>query len=1426
MSDYENYNSSSDTEEGRDIGIYTDTGETLSEQEMRDLLGEESETPDQESTFPEEEPADDRTKKRKRTKNDQRKKRKLNKTVPDHDEKNLTEETGNIGGSSDLQKALSDAENRLAQGIESPNDTAELSEIKSKTTENSASVGKETGDAPSHINIEETQTDPVFFAGCSVLPTPESFIFNSREEESIRQPEHIPAINPYIKEDPEYTDAGTSNIIGRTHCENKSIGNIGNTDEVRHDALGITTTGSNVISPDSHKTTEERAENKTSDSMPATADKEQLENGRRYESKIRKDFTTHTDKLINLASYTGNSMLQSSVMIASADKDETTHSAYEALNMVKDSASAASALMGMGVADEKNAVLSAMGLRSALIAMEQRTEAVSKATEKLGEILGKNSSADVSMLNGTHRQVMNNLKSAGIQKDTVTEKIRYASDAVNKAKEELKAARISKDEEAVRLADSRLKSAQNRLSEANRIKAVYDREQKSFRIIAKNRKGIVNANRVRSDLIEAAKASPNLFTKRQLEHLQSGDFINGAVYSRQNMAVLNAYFNKNQHLREYRPVSMKIKDIRRLIRHKDTAGITASEKRMLEMLIGLKKAEEVKKLLSLKNRLGRRLSGMKTVGRLGVRMLDRDETGSFRTIKTTIWGGRAAAKMLSFAARNGVKLAAFVTVLPRRYVRRKIETVKNIAKTQVKTARKALNCTFKASKPGRYAKRGIECASDTAFARKASKAVNNIKKTVNTSARAVRKTARRSSAVVRKAGSVIKKPFGVLFAPFRFLNEAARFIKGILWKIGLIFLGIAAVYGLLIILLSFLFETGSEYAKTAASTPMMNNEDMEYSINRLNALNDEKYKEALEVAKGKPMHPEVYGGEKIYHYGSPEGRDDPNADIYHNDIGGETDNGYHIYFIDSKGSVIGSNTTNTKDIIAMASVMFGNQLYREGSKQIYPEYRELIEKWSDLLNPEVVYLESDIYHAEGSDVFPHGKKTSDQKTYYCNDADFYASYHETQHQTVNGQSGGVKFYEEPHEQTTNGCMTDYEAFAGAYQDWQDSEPIEPEEPDRDDYVWMDEPDYDDYQYYEDYSSDYDDYRDQVEEYEEAYDRYLEDWDDYYDAHIIWRDSEPVPEDYKYCPGHPIKEEINCSGSIPGYGSYTCRMPAEEDLACSYGYKDINIFVTVLTKEDVYEAFQANNGIINYRVPKEYDLSSWEKKTVDLNPTQQGYEDLMTDFLESDGWKNTHNTEWADALFDNDWYEIFGVDVYSDSVGLNDGSGGLSPKQIEELIDSYDGEMSADREDFIEFALTYVGQIDYYYGGKARNRGFSGNGFGERVGADKKGRTLRGLDCSGFVSWVYWSVFGVKPGMSTANFASSLNLRRTTADRLIPGDIGYMNLPGSDAGNHIGIFVGYDDTTGKAKWVHCSGQPKNTVVCNTTNCFRYYYSLGK
>lgn len=47
--------------------------------------------------------------------------------------------------------------------------------------------------------------------------------------------------------------------------------------------------------------------------------------------------------------------------------------------------------------------------------------------------------------------------------------------------------------------------------------------------------------------------------------------------------------------------------------------------------------------------------------------------------------------------------------------------------------------------------------------------------------------------------------------------------------------------------------------------------------------------------------------------------------------------------------------------------------------------------------------------------------------------------------------------------------------------------------------------------------------------------------------------------------------------------------------------------------------------------------------------------------------------------------------------------------------------------------------------------------GSSCTADGKGRAVAGLDCSGFVGWAYWTVFGVKPGMSTGTFTGSLGL---------------------------------------------------------------------
>ena len=724
MSDIDDHSLNSGIDEGRDIDFDTETVEedALSEQEIKDLLGEEEEQPFTDDTSVDEKPKKDRLKSRKKAQKGQQKAIRKKETPVQTDAEHLTEETGNIGGLSDLRNTL--PENNIIAGSSFDISSNPDLRIDQEPDKKKAVTGSD-----NNLNVKapvkhtaDTMTESVRYEGCQVLPSSDNPDFDSRMEEEIIQPERHEGQMPYIKEISGYSGPDTSNIIGRTnntpdiHQQKDSAYSTENSqkpDVTRNIAAEPKTAGNNVMLPASGITAEERPETRTDDTFQVTSVTEQLNKCRNIEAKSQKDFTIKSDKVLNLASYTGRELLISSVMAAAADKDETARTAYFTLGTAKDSASAVSAVLGLGVTDEKNVVLSAMGLRAAIIAMEQRSEAVSRAADKLRDVMDKYASADVSMLEGSRSDVMKNLNGVGIHKDSVSEKLKSATDAVKKAKEELEAAKYANDEAAVKLSKARLQSANTRLGEAEKLKRAYNKEQKTFRMITKSRKDILDACRVKSDLLEAAKYSPNMFTARQLEHLQSKDFINGAVYSRQNIAVLNAYFKKNQRLSDISPVSMRTKDIKKLIKQSDKIGITVSDKRMLNMLIKMKKAEETKRLLGLKSRLGRRISGITAVGRLGIRMLDKDETDSFRTVKTTFRGGRVTGKMLSFASICGVKVIGTVTTLPRRYVRRKIQTVKNIARTQVKTTGKALNTTFKNSKPGKVVKRTIGRVKDT-----------------------------------------------------------------------------------------------------------------------------------------------------------------------------------------------------------------------------------------------------------------------------------------------------------------------------------------------------------------------------------------------------------------------------------------------------------------------------------------------------------------------------------------------------------------------------------------------------------------------------------------------------------------------------------------------------------------------------------------
>lgn len=145
--------------------------------------------------------------------------------------------------------------------------------------------------------------------------------------------------------------------------------------------------------------------------------------------------------------------------------------------------------------------------------------------------------------------------------------------------------------------------------------------------------------------------------------------------------------------------------------------------------------------------------------------------------------------------------------------------------------------------------------------------------------------------------------------------------------------------------------------------------------------------------------------------------------------------------------------------------------------------------------------------------------------------------------------------------------------------------------------------------------------------------------------------------------------------------------------------------------------------------------------------------------------------------------------------------GLTKEQIEEYMASLPADLSGNRKQVIKTALSLVGMVPYYYGGKPHNTGWNDNWW-STVEPDHKGRRKAGLDCSGYVQWVFATA-----GFNGGNLDSSLlstgsisKLQYITKDELQPGDIG---LKYQGESRHTGIYMGNDT------WIHCSSS--GTVV---------------
>lgn len=166
-------------------------------------------------------------------------------------------------------------------------------------------------------------------------------------------------------------------------------------------------------------------------------------------------------------------------------------------------------------------------------------------------------------------------------------------------------------------------------------------------------------------------------------------------------------------------------------------------------------------------------------------------------------------------------------------------------------------------------------------------------------------------------------------------------------------------------------------------------------------------------------------------------------------------------------------------------------------------------------------------------------------------------------------------------------------------------------------------------------------------------------------------------------------------------------------------------------------------------------------------------------------------------------------------------------ELAQALAALDG-VAKSRQTIAKSALSLVGKVDYFWGGKSEAVGFD-NGWGtprlvESEGSSTTG-TLQpyGLDCSGYIAWCFLQTgLSVKDVKRELGFGTKKQYFAATEiewDALRVGDLAFQYTPFAGTGNHVGICVGFLPD-GSPLFAHCSFAFGGVVVTGRGNVFNY------
>lgn len=281
-------------------------------------------------------------------------------------------------------------------------------------------------------------------------------------------------------------------------------------------------------------------------------------------------------------------------------------------------------------------------------------------------------------------------------------------------------------------------------------------------------------------------------------------------------------------------------------------------------------------------------------------------------------------------------------------------------------------------------------------------------------------------------------------------------------------------------------------------------------------------------------------------------------------------------------------------------------------------------------------------------------------------------------------------------------------------------------------------------------------------------------------------------------------ESGAAGGEP-VGSMAASAAAEAETAAVASFSDASSIVSGASDTGPADSSRTCPGHVDCTV------LAVVKGTAEADSLFQAADTLEA--VKASGWTgwNADTRNMAGALLSQDWSQEYGLYTVDYPV-----KGLLNSQEIELYMSLVPEDASRQRKDFVRYALTSVGKIPYYWGGKPSAPGYTGNGFGSLTVPDEDGRLLKGLDCSGWINWVYWSVTG--KGLGAQSTGTLLGCGSPVArDELLPGDICIRFNPMA----HVVIFLGWTAEGNMLCIQETTGNSNNVEVGTVTSNWESY-----